>query len=341
MSRTFRSISDFGTGIPVSALVCLLVVSAPAGAQTLQDAAGSKDHPAVSRFKGSVLLASSANPFESMIVALGPMKFDNAARRARASKEEIVEGQVTRHFYLAPAGTTALEVARNYEQALSSGGFRVLYRCGPADCGSPAPGSVYRNAMPSLSRYQGQAFFDARESFYVVARGGAGPTPVTVLVMSGVFTANRRPGHGQAIVQQIILQPKETSLGNVTTDAKAMSGEIEQSGKATLYGLLFDTGSAALKPESKPQLAEIARLLQSSANLNVIVVGHTDSQGSLDLNIKLSEQRAAAVVKALTSEYGVAAARLTARGAGMIAPVASNRSDAGRAKNRRVEIVER
>jgi OmpA-OmpF porin, OOP family len=341
MSTTVRIVSTVSARISALACLWLLVAGTPANAQTLQDAAGTSDHPAVSRFKGSILLGSSVNPFESVVVALGPMKFDNAARRARAAKEETVEAQVTRHTYLAPAGTTALEVARNYEQALSSAGFKTLYRCGPADCGSPAPGSVYRNAMPSLSRYQGQAFFNARESFYMVARGGGGTAPMTVLVMVGEFTANRRAGHGQALVQQVILQPKDTSLGNVTADAKAMSGEIAQSGKATLYGLLFDTGSAVLKAESKPQLGEIAKLLQSNAKLNVIVVGHTDSQGSLDLNIKLSEQRAAAVVKALTSEYGVAPARLTARGAGMIAPVASNRSDAGRAKNRRVEIVER
>jgi outer membrane protein OmpA-like peptidoglycan-associated protein len=73
--------------------------------------------------------------------------------------------------------------------------------------------------------------------------------------------------------------------------------------------------------------------------LKLHVVGHTDNQGGLDHNLALSKQRADAVTAALTATYGIAAVRLTANGVAYLAPVASNAAEAGRAKNRRVELV--
>jgi outer membrane protein OmpA-like peptidoglycan-associated protein len=71
------------------------------------------------------------------------------------------------------------------------------------------------------------------------------------------------------------------------------------------------------------------------------VVGHSDGKGALDYNRDLSQRRAEAIVARLASQYGIAAGRMTALGVGMAAPVASNRDEAGRALNRRVELVER
>lgn len=81
-------------------------------------------------------------------------------------------------------------------------------------------------------------------------------------------------------------------------------------------------------------------MISGDPALKLLVVGHTDSVGQIDANMKLSDARAKAVVQALINNYGIAAGRLIARGAGPIAPVATNRSDEGRAKNRRVELVE-
>jgi OmpA-OmpF porin, OOP family len=74
--------------------------------------------------------------------------------------------------------------------------------------------------------------------------------------------------------------------------------------------------------------------------LKVNVVGHTDNVGTIDANMKLSQARATAVVAALTSKYGITAIRLKAYGVGPLAPVAGNKTDDGKAKNRRVELVE-
>lgn len=106
-----------------------------------------------------------------------------------------------------------------------------------------------------------------------------------------------------------------------------------------LYGIYFDTGKAEIKPESEPAFGEITKLLQADPKLKLYVVGHTDNVGVFDYNLKLSKDRADAVVKALTGKYEIAAARLQPFGAGPVAPVESNTTEDGRAKNRRVELV--
>jgi outer membrane protein OmpA-like peptidoglycan-associated protein len=109
----------------------------------------------------------------------------------------------------------------------------------------------------------------------------------------------------------------------------------------SIYGIFFDTGQSTIKPESKSTLDQIAALLKTRPALKLYVVGHTDMTGALAHNRTLSEARARAVVNALVKNYGIAAARLEGHGVGPLAPVASNAEEAGRAKNRRVELVER
>ncbi len=86
-------------------------------------------------------------------------------------------------------------------------------------------------------------------------------------------------------------------------------------------------------------MAEIEKLLKADPSLKLFVVGHTDTVGAVDANVKLAQARADAVLQALSRKYGIAAARLRAFGAGPFTPVASNDSEEGRAKNRRVELV--
>ena len=106
-----------------------------------------------------------------------------------------------------------------------------------------------------------------------------------------------------------------------------------------MYGIYFDTGKADVKPESNAVLDENAKLLQQYSTLKLHVVGHPDNAGSLASNMDLSRRRADAVSKVLSIEYRIEGSRLTAQGVGPLAPVASNDSEEGRAKNRRVELV--
>jgi OOP family OmpA-OmpF porin len=133
---------------------------------------------------------------------------------------------------------------------------------------------------------------------------------------------------------------KEAMQQDVAIDAKAMGSSLDETGKVALYGIYFDTGKSTLKPESDPTLTQIAQLLKQKPLLKTLIVGHTDMVGDPASNLRLSQDRAQAVITALTSRYGVAASRLMPFGAGPYAPVGSNKTDEGRAKNRRVELVE-
>jgi OOP family OmpA-OmpF porin len=125
----------------------------------------------------------------------------------------------------------------------------------------------------------------------------------------------------------------------IEADAAAFGNDIKATGHAAVYGINFDTGKSAIKPESAQVLGEIAKLLNADPSLKITVVGHTDNVGGVDSNLKLSQDRAEAVLQALVRDHGIAPARLRSYGCGQFAPVASNDTDEGRAKNRRVELV--
>lgn len=126
---------------------------------------------------------------------------------------------------------------------------------------------------------------------------------------------------------------------DVVADAAALSASIAATGKAAVYGIYFDTGKSVVKPESTPALEEITKLMKQNGSLTLYIVGHTDNVGALDYNLKLSTDRADAVVKALIGR-GIVASRLKGAGVGPYCPVASNHTEEGKAKNRRVELVE-
>jgi OOP family OmpA-OmpF porin len=130
----------------------------------------------------------------------------------------------------------------------------------------------------------------------------------------------------------------EKKMAFVNSDDMRQS--LHDSGKVALYGLYFDVDKDVIKPESQPTLAEIAKLLGSDSALRLHVVGHTDNQGKPDYNLDLSRRRAASVQRELTGKYAVSANRLDAFGCGPYSPIASNEADDGRAKNRRVELVQ-
>jgi outer membrane protein OmpA-like peptidoglycan-associated protein len=137
----------------------------------------------------------------------------------------------------------------------------------------------------------------------------------------------------------LIIVERNAMNQTIEANAAALSNDIKTTGHVALYGIYFDTGKSLLKPESQQAIGEIAKLLKAEAALNLYVVGHTDNVGGLESNMKLSQDRAEAVVQALVRDHGIAAARLKSFGAGPYAPVASNDTEDGKAKNRRVELV--
>jgi len=153
--------------------------------------------------------------------------------------------------------------------------------------------------------------------------------------VTGVYVEVYNDGRDYELVV-VEMQPMRQ---DVTADAAVMGRELKTAGKTIVYGISFDTGSAVIKPESEPALAEMTKLLKATPALKAFVVGHTDNVGVLEANLKLSADRAAALVKALVAR-GIDGTRLKPAGVGPYSPIASNKDEQGRAQNRRVELVE-
>ena len=124
------------------------------------------------------------------------------------------------------------------------------------------------------------------------------------------------------------------------TDLSAVEKAIAETGKFVTNNILFETGKATLKPESMEEIQKVADYMKKNPSVRFEVQGHTDNQGSDKINDPLSQQRAEAVVKAL-AQLGCDEFNLRAVGKGSHEPVADNKSDAGRAQNRRVEFIKK
>jgi outer membrane protein OmpA-like peptidoglycan-associated protein len=154
-----------------------------------------------------------------------------------------------------------------------------------------------------------------------------------------VYVDPPNDGNGGVLVETAQAAPLQTGKVSVNLSANDMAKSIGADGRVALYGLQFDTDKTELRADSKPSLVEIAKLLNQEPKLNVFVVGHTDNQGSYAHNLELSQKRSEAIVQALTTQFKIAPARLIAKGVASLSPIASNDSEPGRAKNRRVELV--
>jgi outer membrane protein OmpA-like peptidoglycan-associated protein len=193
----------------------------------------------------------------------------------------------------------------------------------------PSPLQIVRNYTNAAKKIGGQVVFEYDD---------AGPNAVVKITKDGMETWAHIYASANGSYTIDIIE-KQAMNQDVVADASSMANSIKESGKVALYGIYFDTGKSVLKPESQAALQEISKLLKSDPGLKLYVVGHTDNTGVFDANMKLSMDRAAAVVSALVSQYSVDAGRLRACGDGPTAPVATNDTDNGKALNRRVELV--
>lgn len=286
------------------------------------DVKGSADHPLTGRFEGSVIKYYKAVDFDAYTVLTGPVRKQGAAQQSSR-----VEGKVTRIAYDLPPGATLLEIVRNFEIRLRDAGFDILYRCVAKDCGLMA----FRYTTEVLPAPHMDV--DPWKYHYLASRFKRAGGDVYATVLAS------RSGSGKTKIQVIVAE--EQAMDYKMVDAEQMAKGLAADGHIALYNIFFDTGKADLKPESKAAITEIARLLKSQPRLHLLVVGHTDNVGKLGYNEKLSQRRAQSVVAELVRQHAILKARLTPAGVGMYAPVASNHTEAGRALNRRVELVER
>lgn len=318
----------------VTLVFLILVVGLIAQYSYAEDVAGSSDHPMVSRYDGSSITEYDFREFDEYEILLGKVKRDPedpASKIAEAS--ENLEGKITKISYYLPDDRSTLEVFRNYEEALKAAGFEVLYTCSNNDCGG-------RDFNHKVVEYSGGFADNYSDQRFLAAKLSRAEGDVYVSLYTVKNTGGGGPDRNHIYTQVDVIEIAPMQEAMVTVDADAMAQEIFETGSISIYGILFDFDKADIKPESAATIKEIATLLNDNPNLKLFIVGHTDNEGSLDYNTNLSQKRAEAVVGVLVSEHDIESARLTPKGLGFLAPVASNSSEEGRAKNRRVELVE-
>jgi outer membrane protein OmpA-like peptidoglycan-associated protein len=280
-----------------------------------------KDHKLFARYPNAKLRKSIHVDTEIVTIPAAPNATDKTPLN--------LTGDLSRHFYEIKDVST-LKVFENYKQALTKAGFTVLQKCELTECGDA---SVAEKFGAKIS-VEDSVYNSYRKPYYVLAKKASDTGDIYVSLFVGGY-------ENEVSVQQIILQQKGVKTGLIKVDADGLKQQIDADGKALIYGIYFDTGKSAVKPESKPTLDAIAQLLTKNKDLLLYVVGHTDDTGAGAANVELSRQRAAAVVNELVTSYKIPAARLQAQGVGPYAPAGNNTNDAGKQKNRRVELVKR
>jgi OmpA-OmpF porin, OOP family len=239
-----------------------------------------------------------------------------------------VEGQLFRDgFNLDDASDgrraySALEFHRNYENAITALGGKKISETQFTDALFKANGGrdVVEKLMPDM--YAG---VDYEHHSYLIRTA---QKEYWIHVSTGAI-----PLHGQLAVLERTAMAQSVGF----LDAAAMKKAIDAIGRVALY-INFDVDKATLRPDAQPILAEINKLLTTDAALKLSIEGHTDSTGTEERNRELSAQRARSVLGALVG-LGIDPARLASKGFGHDKPIADNADEAGRAKNRRVELV--
>lgn len=323
----------------VSLTFAQLAAAAPA-VMPEKDPAKGQDHSLVTRFQGSKLVGYGLKEFDEVMLVAGKRTEDKSGKAVNNLLR--LEGKYTRIAYVYPKERSSLEVMRNYQAALEKAGLKPLFSCAREECGKGFGGFLRDERLDGNFIQGGENFwapflYGRDDNRYLLAKGtlsNGTMVHVAVHVVSPV-----QDKLGGAYVEVVEAKAMETGKVSATLNASDMAKGIEADGKIAIYGVYFDTDKADVKPESKASLGEMAKLLQKDPALKVHIVGHTDNQGTLARNLELSQKRAESVIKALTTEYKIDGKRLSAKGVASYAPVASNSNDAGREKNRRVELV--
>ena len=296
-------------GIAAAALTMMLLATAPAAAE--DDAEGCKDHPMFTRMSNMYLYSCGENQFDLRKFPVGPAPESTD----QPVKSVDIEGPVQWMTYATNDGAkpaSGLQIMRNFENAAKKAGGTIEGQY-PGWCkamydteGMPNMGNGCMSYGLTLKFVRG-----GRETWlFLQASGDEGTYSITV-------------SEREAMKQDIAVNE--------------LADKLSKDGFVTL-SVNFDTGKATIRPDSAKLLDDAAGALNVAKDLRVEVGGHTDNVGSADANLKLSQQRAQAVMAALV-ERGIDAGRMTAKGYGQTVPIADNRTEDGRAKNRRVELV--
>ena len=337
--------------IPSRAVALMLACSAVAG-----PAAAQIDLPLP---QGAVATDQRVEDPGSALVATAPWK-DGTIPGI------VAEGRITTGAWRLPIGdTSTLALMTPYRDALIQAGFTLMLDCATDLCG----GFDFRFAVPVLP--EPAMHIDLGDFRYLSARrdGPAGADHVAVLVSrsndSGfvqiLSTAPSSKAPVPTVPSSTVAPPPQTSILVMPPDtaepeapappqaptpqttaapqSRTLTAQLKAEGHAPLEDLAFASGAADLSPGDYASLAELAEWLGQNPDARITLVGHTDAQGALSANVALSKRRAESVRSRLVSLAKGTADRIGAEGAGYLAPRASNLTDEGRQKNRRVEVI--
>lgn len=190
----------------------------------------------------------------------------------------------------------------------------------------PSNALIFQNYIQAVTSKGGSIIHQNNSRIYLQVKSGGEQWWIMVQSdQSGTYSVNTL---------------KEASMNQyILLSAEDIEKEAKQSGKVAFYGIYFDTDKAEVKPESKETLEQMAKYLNNNPKVKVFIVGHTDNTGTFQHNLNLSQKRAEAVVESLNKTHKIPMDRLKAHGVSSLSPVASNSTEEGKAKNRRVELV--
>jgi len=290
------------------------------------------------------LTADRGEPLGSYRMPVGPLRDGTVAMLE-------VEGRVSHQAFRVEGQATTLELMAPLRTTLQAEGFSVLFECEARACG----GFDFRYEAEFLPEPDMHVDLGDFRYLAAVRDGATGADHAMILVSrssaAGFVQLTRVGPPGDAPLSLVVStkSPDTESDLMAETVAKAVAasprlqpdvvGTLTATGAVALDDLVFASGSADLGEGPYASLAELAAWLAEDPAHAVTLVGHTDAEGALDGNIRLSRARAEAVRTRLIEEFGVAPGQVAADGVGYLAPRAANADAAGRMLNRRVEAV--
>lgn len=288
---------------------------------------------------GATFAAEDSTPFARAALPTGPWS-------GGPPPERDAEGAVTRRAFTVPGAATPDQLLSPLEAALEAQGFVTLFTCADRACG----GYDFRYALDLLPAPA--MFVDLGNYRYLLAEGASpeGPRLAAIVTSTGfgqgyIHVTTVDPGAAPEIAPPPELHgppapeaaaPPAGASASVPTD---LAPRLIAEGHVVLDGLEFPSGSASLAEDRYASLAALAAFLAANPTASIVLVGHTDATGTLAANTALSRARAQAVRTRLIGVHDADGRRISAEGAGWLAPVASNLTPAGQAANRRVEAV--
>jgi len=318
------------------------------------DQPGCQDPALAPRFPGAVLRFCETEEDMKYRIPTGP-----ETGYQRISEWVNAEGNATRLFYITSAEASVSEIYKYYQGELAGNGFEVLAQKlhSQRNVSKLVGGNKWLVTFYKANRF-------SRSSEVKIDEGSMSPGGTFFMAVKResldgdihITVTGKKISESENVIMLDIIQPpgmatqpaeiSSLSRGGAETMALPgsvrigdLAGQLDQEGRAIIYGLQFNFNKYVLKDESAPLLDEVGELLQRNPSVKLFVVSHTAAIGAWEDNLDLSIQRAESIVNYLIDQHGIDAARLIPYGVGSMAPLAAPITEEGRKANDRVELL--